>query len=159
MPGSFAAVQDAHRIIMRVEGAAFHEKLFQQHHEPVPAQDCGIWFEIGLLIPGVDYLPGQKIKRQFRRDMDEVMEQYDCLLTPATSSPAPRGLDSTGDPWFQVPWSFSGLPTIGIPSGLSSEGLPLGIQLVGKAYAEGKLLAAARWCERVLQVSLFPKVG
>ena len=82
------------------------------------------------------------------------MERYDLLLTPSTSSPAPRGLESTGDAWFQVPWSFSGLPTITLPSGLSQEGLPLGIQLVGKAFSEGKLLALARWCEKVLEVSL-----
>jgi len=87
------------------------------------------------------------------------MRHFDSLVTPATSSPAPQGLASTGDPWFQVPWSLSGLPTIGLPSGLNHAGLPLGIQLVGAAFGEGKLFAAARWCEKVLQVSLFPKTG
>ena len=158
MPPSFAVVQDAHRTIMRVEGAAFHEKLFEQNREKYRPKLREL-VQIGLLIPGVDYLRAQKIKRLFRRDMEEVMQKYDCLLTPTTSSPAPQGLFSTGNPWFQVPWSLSGLPTINLPSGLSKEGLPLGIQLVGSACGEAKLLAIARWCEKVLQVSLSPKVG
>ncbi|MBI5968964.1 MAG: Asp-tRNA(Asn)/Glu-tRNA(Gln) amidotransferase subunit GatA [Deltaproteobacteria bacterium] len=158
MPSSFSFVQDAHRIIMRVEGAAFHEKLFEQHQAQYRPKIREL-IEIGLLIPSADYLRAQKIKRQFRGQMDEVMRHFDCLLTPATSSPAPQGLASTGDPWFQIPWSLSGLPTIGLPSGLNPEGLPLGIQLVGAAFAEGKLFAAARWCEKVLGVSLSPSIG
>jgi aspartyl-tRNA(Asn)/glutamyl-tRNA(Gln) amidotransferase subunit A len=158
MPSSFAAVQDAHRIIMRVEAASFHEKLLETHRDRYPPKLREL-VEIGLLIAGVDYLRAQKIKRQFRRQMDEVMRQFDCLLTPATSSAAPQGLSSTGDPHFQVPWSLSGLPTVGIPTGLNRQGLPLGVQLVGQAFAEGKLFAEARWCEKVLQLSLSPNPG
>ena len=152
MPPSFAVVHDAHRVVMRTEGAAFHESLYEKN--------AGLYrpklrelIEIGRLIPGVHYLNAYRIKREFRRDMDKIMERYDFLLTPSTSSPAPRGLQSTGDAWFQVPWSFSGLPTITLPSGLSREGLPLGVQLVGGAFGEARLLAAARWCEKVLPVS------
>ncbi len=155
MPESFAAVQDAHRIIMWVEAAAYHEKLFEKNREQYSPKMREM-VEIGLLIPSVDYLRAQKIKRLFRREMDRMMQEYDCLLTPATSSAAPKNLSSTGDPWFQVPWSLSGLPAISIPSGLNDEGLPLGIQLVGTAYAEGKLFAVARWCEKVLDVHLTP---
>ena len=153
MPASFAVAHDAHRIVMRTEGAAFHQPLYENHRELYRPKLREL-IEIGSLIPGVDYLTAYRIKREFRRHMDRIMERYDLLLTPSTSSPAPRGLESTGDAWFQVPWSFSGLPTITLPSGLSQEGLPLGIQLVGKAFSEGKLLALARWCEKVLEVSL-----
>jgi aspartyl-tRNA(Asn)/glutamyl-tRNA(Gln) amidotransferase subunit A len=153
MPESFAVVHDAHRIIMRTEGAAFHQPLYQKHRELYRPKLREL-IEIGSLIPGVDYLAAYRIKREFRRHMDRVMERYDLLLTPSTSSPAPQGLESTGDAWFQVPWSFSGLPTVTIPSGLSKEGLPLGVQLAGGAFAEGKLLAMARWCEKGIGVAL-----
>jgi Asp-tRNA(Asn)/Glu-tRNA(Gln) amidotransferase A subunit family amidase len=158
MPPSFAVVQDAHRIIMRVEAASFHEKLLEKHRDQYRPKLREL-VEIGLLIPSVDYLRAQKIKRQFRRQMHQVMQHFDCLLTPATSSAAPLGLSSTGDPHFQVPWSLSGLPTVGLPTGLNPQGLPLGIQLVGQAFAEGKLFAVSRWCEKVLQVSLSPPLG
>ena len=153
MPESFAVVHDAHRVLMRAEGAAFHRPLFQKHPDLYRPKLREL-IQLGSLIPAVDYLSAYRIKREFRRSMDRVMERFDLLLTPSTSSPAPRGLESTGDPWFQVPWSFSGLPTITLPSGLSKEGLPLGVQLAGKAFAEGKLLAWARWCEKVIEVSL-----
>jgi len=158
MPPSFAAVQDAQRVIMRVEGASFHEKLLEKHRDQYRPKLREL-VEIGLLIPSVDYLRAQKVKRQFRDQMDQVVKNYDCLLTPSVSSPAPLGLSSTGDPHFQAPWSLSGLPAISLPTGLTAQGLPLGIQLVGTAFAEGKLFAAARWCEKVLQVSLVPPLG
>jgi len=157
MPPSFTPVQDALRIIMRVEAASYHEKLFARHRDQY-SPNIRLLVEMGLLIPSVNYLQAQKIKRQFRRQMDEVLRPFDCLLTPGTSSAAPRGLSSTGNPWFQVPWSLSGLPTISLPSGLNHEGLPLAIQLVGSAYGEGKLFSVARWCEKVLGLSLSPKV-
>jgi amidase len=158
MPPSFAAVQDAQRVIMRVEGASFHQKLLEKQRDQYRPKLREL-VEIGLLIPSVDYLRAQKVKRQFRDQMDQVVKNYDCLLTPSVSSPAPPGLSSTGDPHFQAPWSLSGLPAISLPTGLASQGLPLGIQLVGAAFAEGKLFATARWCEKVLRVSLSPPLG
>ncbi len=157
MPESFSVVQDAHRIIMWVEAAAYHEKLFEKNREQYSPKMREM-VEIGLLISSADYLRAQKIKRLFRRKMETVMEGYDALLSPAASSAAPKTLSSTGDPWFQVPWSLSGLPAITIPSGLNEERLPLGIQLAGAPFAEGKLLAAARWCEKSLNVRLSPPV-
>jgi len=158
MPPSLALVHDAHRIIMRVEAAAYHEKNFL-HHRDKYGPKLRELVETGFLISGVDYIQAQKVKTLFRKEMDEIMSKYDGLLTPTTSSAAPRGLSSTGDPWFQVPWSLSGLPTIALPTGLNGEGLPLSLQLVGAAFKEEKLLAAAHWCEKALQVSLFPPLS
>ena len=153
MPESFAVVHDAHRVLMRAEGAAFHQSLFQKHPDLYRPKLREL-IELGSLIPAVDYLSAYRIKREFCRSMERVMERFDLLLSPSTSSPAPKGLESTGDAWFQVPWSFSGLPTVTLPSGLSKEKLPLGVQLAGKPFDEGKLLAWARWCEKVIEVSL-----
>jgi Asp-tRNA(Asn)/Glu-tRNA(Gln) amidotransferase A subunit family amidase len=113
---------------------------------------------VGLLIPGGDYLRAQKIKGLFRREMEAILRNYDCLLSPATSTSAPKGLASTGNPWFQVPWSLSGLPTVGLPSGFDSQGLPLAVQLIGKAFAEGPLLAAAKWCEESLSIAPYKEL-
>ena len=51
---------------------------------------------------------------------------------------------------LQVPWTFAGLPTISVPSGLSRSGLPLGVTLATPSFQEPRLLAVARWCETVL---------
>ena len=104
---------------------------------------------MGMLIPGDLYVRALRIRRQFRREMSPLLDRYDALLTPTTPAPAPEGM-ATGDPRFQVPWSLSGLPSITIPCGLTTTGLPLGIQLVGGVFTEAQLLSAAAWCEDVL---------
>ena len=90
--------------------------------------------------------------------MEEIAGRYDILLTSATPGPAPKTRITTGDRRFQMPWSYSGLPTIAIPSGLHPAGLPLGLQLIAPGFAEGQLLGVARWCESVLNVRLRPPV-
>jgi Asp-tRNA(Asn)/Glu-tRNA(Gln) amidotransferase A subunit family amidase len=90
--------------------------------------------------------------------MEELVAGFEVLLTPSTPSPAPRDLSTTGDPIFQTPWTTCGFPAITLPSGLSAAGLPLGVQLASAPFAEGKLLAAAQWCEQVLGVRLSPPV-
>jgi aspartyl-tRNA(Asn)/glutamyl-tRNA(Gln) amidotransferase subunit A len=73
------------------------------------------------------------------------------LLTPATRGPAPDAA-TTGDPAFNSPWSYTGLPTVSVPAGWSSDGLPLSIQLVGPPWQEAEVLAAAAWCEQFVGV-------
>jgi len=158
LPAIFQYVHPALKIITRVEVAAFHERLFAMHSEQY-APKVRERIETGFLIPGVDYLQAQRIKRQFRREMEEVLQPYDCLLTPSTPSAAPPGIASTGSPSFQVPWTFSGLPAITIPSGLNREKLPLGIQLIGRAFSEEKLLATASWCEEEMKIVPYPSIG
>jgi Asp-tRNA(Asn)/Glu-tRNA(Gln) amidotransferase A subunit family amidase len=85
-----------------------------------------------------------------------MVKQVDVALTPTIPEPAPKDLTTTGGAVFQSPWTSSGLPTIAIPSGLSQSGLLLGVQLGGLPFEEGKLLAAARWCEEALGVNLWP---
>src|SRR5581483_7589970 len=92
-------------------------------------------------------------QRQLSQEMQMGFEGIDAFLTPATSTPAPDA-GSTGDPAFNSPWSYTGLPTVCMPTALSPDGLPLGIQLVGPRFAENKLLAAALWCEAALGFAL-----
>ena len=54
-------------------------------------------------------------------------------------------------------WSFAGMPSIALPSGLAPDGLPLSLQLVGGALGEARLLAAAAWCEQVLAFREVPR--
>ena len=155
LPDSFATSHSSQRIVMNVEAAAFHEEFFR-HRADEYGPKLRATIETGMMIPGVRYIQAQRLRRQFRQDMIEMVKRVDLVLTPAVPEPAPRDLTTTGDPVFQSPWTSCGLPTIALPSGLSESGLPLGIQLGGLPFEEGKLLAAARWCETSLGVSLSP---
>ena len=140
---------------MNVECAAFHERFFKDRADDYgPKIRANI--EMGMLVPAAKYLQAQRLRRQFRRDMVETVGQVDVVMTPATLSPAPKDLNTTGDASFQSTWTSSGLPTVVVPSGLSELGLPIAVQFGGLPYAEGKLLGAAQWCEQVLGLELSP---
>jgi aspartyl-tRNA(Asn)/glutamyl-tRNA(Gln) amidotransferase subunit A len=157
-PDSFAAVLAAHRILMHVEAAAVHAELFRRHAD-LYRPKLRATIEAGTLIPGMYYMQAQRLRRRFRQDMAQLFQHVDFLLAPAAPGPAPRDLTTTGDPAFNSPSSFAGLPAITIPSGLDTAGLPLAIQFMGPAFAEDRLLAAARWCEATLDVNLKPPIA
>ena len=155
LPPSFASCHSAQRIVMNTEAAAFHEQFFKERADDYgPRIRSNI--EMGLLVPASTYLKAQRLRRQLRHDMTEMARQVDVVMTPATVSPAPKDLNTTGDASFQVPWTSSGLPSVVVPSGLSELGLPMAVQFGGPPYEEGKLLGAAQWCEQALGVSLTP---
>jgi aspartyl-tRNA(Asn)/glutamyl-tRNA(Gln) amidotransferase subunit A len=96
---------------------------------------------------------------QLVADLRELAQGVDVLLTPATPTPALPDRTNTGNTRFQGPWTAGGLPAITVPSGLAASGLPLGIQLASAAFAEARLLSAARWCEAALAVTLVPPLA
>jgi Asp-tRNA(Asn)/Glu-tRNA(Gln) amidotransferase A subunit family amidase len=76
----------------------------------------------------------------------ELFEQrYDAILTPAAPGVAPKGLASTGDPSFCTLWTLCGMPALSLPLLESTNGLPLGVQLVGPRSGDARLLRTARW--------------
>jgi aspartyl-tRNA(Asn)/glutamyl-tRNA(Gln) amidotransferase subunit A len=150
LPDSTESIRSAHALVMRVEAAAYHRERFASHPDSYRPFIHGI-VEEGLAIPGFEYARARNLQREFRRDMTKALAGFDAFLMPVAPTAAPRGLSSTGDPVFCVPGSFSGLPAIAVPSGMSRDGLPLSVQLLTGPFSEGKLLATASWCEKKLQ--------
>ena len=108
------------------------------------------------------YGQAQRVRTLIRRDFDRVFENCDLLLTPTAPTIAfPFGA-RTADPLamyacdlFTLPVNLSGMPGLSIPCGLS-EGLPVGLQLLGPAFSEGTLLAAGHALERALKFEAVP---
>ena len=156
LPGSFEGLHDLGQRVVRVEAAAFHRELFDRHRDAYPPRFREA-VELGRAISAVDFLEAQAARAHFRADMAPVAARFDGLLTPTAPAPAPRGLAVTGDPWFCAPWSFAGMPSISLPSGLDGQRMPLAIQLVGAPLAETRLLGAAAWCERQIGFAEAPR--
>ena len=158
LPDSFAFVHSFQRIVMNVECAAFH----QANHR-VRAADYGprirAGMEMGMIMPTTAYQKAQRLRRQFRTDMSEMVAKVDVVMTPAIPAPAPRDLDTTGDASFQVPWTAAGLPTVVVSTGLSELGMPMAVQFGGPWAQEGRVLGAAQWCERIAGLNQAPPVG
>lgn len=146
-PAGFVEVLPAHRVMMSVEAAGYHAPRLDRRPDDYPVRMREL-IESGRSLPAVAY----RHARVFRDDLEEQitgMLPSRVFLTPATTS-LPPGPESTGDPSFNAPWSFTGHPTVSVPAGWSSEGLPFAVQLVGPSGCEDDLLAAAAWCETVL---------
>ena len=153
---SFKMVPDVHRVIMCVETAAAHEDTFREQPEGYREYMRG-FISSGLLVPGTAYLRAQRIRGTIIKEILRLLEDFDCLACPSTVDTAPEGLEWTGSPAFNAPWSLTGLPSITVPSGLSEDKLPLGLQLVGKPYGEMELLMIGKWCEKRLDFPDGPK--
>jgi aspartyl-tRNA(Asn)/glutamyl-tRNA(Gln) amidotransferase subunit A len=100
------------------------------------------------------YSRAQKLRTLIKRDFEQAFEKCDVLLTPTTPGPAFAVGAKTSDPLemylqdvFTVTVNLAGLPGISVPAGLSENGLPLGLQLIGKAFDEATLLRAAQAIE------------
>jgi aspartyl-tRNA(Asn)/glutamyl-tRNA(Gln) amidotransferase subunit A len=92
----------------------------------------------------------QKVRALIARDFERVWDEVDLILTPTAPSAAFALGDKSDDPIamylndvFAVPASLAGLPAISVPAGLDGQGLPLGLQLIGKAFDEQGVLNAA----------------
>ena len=96
------------------------------------------------------YLKAQKVRRLIKNDFDEAYKKVDAILTPSTPSSAFKIGEKSNDPVsmylndiFTVPVNLAGLPAISIPSGRDKNNLPLGLQLIGKAFDEQNILNIA----------------
>ncbi|MBL9082538.1 MAG: amidase [Planctomycetales bacterium] len=148
LPKAFADVHRSHRLVMAVEAAAYHRETFLARRADYGPRISELLDE-GLAATAVDYSRALEHQLQFRRAMEQMLaeQQIDALVMPAVSNTAPP-LETTGDPTFQAPWSFAGLPVVSIPCELGDDDMPVALQFVGPSWSEGSLLAVAAWCER-----------
>jgi aspartyl-tRNA(Asn)/glutamyl-tRNA(Gln) amidotransferase subunit A len=100
------------------------------------------------------YLKAQKVRTVIRREFDAAFEQYDVLVAPVTPTTAFRIGEKTDDPYamylndvFTLPVNIAGLPGASIPAGFV-DGLPVGLQVIGKPFDEATVLRVARAYER-----------
>ena len=101
------------------------------------------------------YLKAQKVRSLIARDFAAAFERVDCLLTPTAPSAAFAIGDHSDDPIamylndvFTIPANLAGLPAISVPAGLSADGLPLGLQVIGRAFDEATVLRVGEAIER-----------
>ena len=153
----FADGYRAHRVVQQSEMADWHEPLYKADASLYQATTLE-YIETGFKHTAIDFLRANVVRERMREAALTAMAPYDVLMMPTASGPAPHGVTNTGDTRFQSPWSFTGLPSITIPTGLAPNGLPTAVQLVGRQFDEAGLLAAARWVERTLAVDLTPPV-
>ena len=142
---SSALAWEVHTTIMETEMAANLEREWDKGAKRLSAKLRSL-IERGREIRAVDYLRAVRAIPRMQESFDDLfMQRYDAILTPAAPGTAPKGLGSTGDPSFCTLWTLVGLPAISLPLMQGANGLPLGVQLVGRRGYDARLMRTARW--------------
>jgi Asp-tRNA(Asn)/Glu-tRNA(Gln) amidotransferase A subunit family amidase len=145
---SAAEAWDWHRTIMECEMAANLEPLWVAGREKL-SEKLRALLERGRETRALDYQRALRRIAPAVESLDELFQQrYDAILTPPALGTAPKGLGSTGDPVFCSIWTLLGMPAITAPLMQGENGLPLGVQLVGRKGYDARLLRTARWLEK-----------
>lgn len=101
--------------------------------------------DAGKAVPARDYIAALDWPGILNAALSEIFRRCDVILTPATPTPAPAGLESTGSAIFNGVWTLCGTPVVTLPLLESGSGLPMGVQLVGPRGEDARLLRTARW--------------
>lgn len=152
LPSAFESVTAHHRAVMATESALYHRERFRRHPEDY-GPNISKLLEEGLACSAPDYAAAKTAQRELSGEMNAMLRGGAVMICPATTTVAPDAA-TTGDPLFNSPWSFTGLPLVSVPSRLSPDRLPLAIQLIAEAWHEEHLFAIAGWCERALLPNL-----
>ena len=102
--------------------------------------------ERGQQVLAVDYNRGLERREALNRSLEGIFERYDAIVTPAATGEAPPISDGgTGNSIFCTIWTLCGTPALSMPILRGGDGLPLGVQLVGRRGDDARLLRTARW--------------
>ncbi len=146
--------------VLLPEAALIHEKILAARpHGYAPGTRAQI--EAGAKVSGVDYVRAQRLRIRLTRAVETLFGTVDVLLSPAVAFVAPAqdpaldDEDGDGEMLSSGLANMTGHPALSLPCGFS-EGLPVGLQLIGPAGRDGELLAAAAAVERCLDVRAKP---
>jgi Asp-tRNA(Asn)/Glu-tRNA(Gln) amidotransferase A subunit family amidase len=148
----FEHIAERHQQIMAAEMARVHEQWFVKYKSLYHEKTANLIREGQTISDEAlrEALPGREALRQELMTIMEA-EGVDLWIAPAARGTAPFGLESTGDPIMNLPWTHSGLPSISLPSGFNQTGLPFGLQVIGKWYGDEQLLVWSGEIEKILR--------
>jgi aspartyl-tRNA(Asn)/glutamyl-tRNA(Gln) amidotransferase subunit A len=156
----YALFAAAGRIIMMGEAYAIHEASVRSRlldYGEITANR----FVLGATVLAADYINGLRARRELTDAVNAALSRYDALLTASALSTAPRfdaPVDSlsSASPMQTIPFNVTGHPAMSVPVGLASDGLPIGVQIVGRPFDEAMVF---RVCRAVEVLSGWEKVA
>jgi Asp-tRNA(Asn)/Glu-tRNA(Gln) amidotransferase A subunit family amidase len=125
---------------------------YERHRDAIGAQLRDQLDRAGAIC-AAEYDAARRTASRARQILADTMAEYDVILTPSAAGAAPEGLSSTGDPAFNRLWTLMGAPCINVP-GFSEDGLPLGVQIVGRFGRDKVALEAALFVEQAIRKAL-----
>jgi Asp-tRNA(Asn)/Glu-tRNA(Gln) amidotransferase A subunit family amidase len=141
LPASFDRAIGFHRTIMLSEMALNYAGYYARGKDRLSPQMREA-IEAGRGMLAVDYAEALRERESLYQQLLHTLEPYDAVVTPSAPGPAPKGFETTGNPIFCSMWTYLGVPALNLPL-LEVNGLPLGVQLVGRRFDEERLFKAA----------------
>ncbi len=152
LPEIAPAALEWHRTIMEADIAASFALEYERGREQLSGSLRG-QIERGQRITAVDYRRAIERMPALLAEFDAWFTEVDAIVTPAALGTAPAGLESTGDPIMCTLWTLAGMPAVSLPLLHGANGLPLGVQMVGRKHDDARLLRTARWLEATLRAA------
>ena len=136
------AIENRHRRIVAADAARHHQQWYERHAELYRPKTVEL-IELGQTIDDTELERLRESRVDLYRELTALMDTHgiDAWLTPGAPGTAPEGLESTGDPILNLPWSHTGMPSLALPAGRHENGLPLGLQLVSRQRTDEELFA------------------
>lgn len=148
----FQTIRDRQDVIMSYDAANVHKEWFDKYENLYSPKFTDL-IKRGQKITDAQFQNALQARDDFRNQITQTMNDnnIDVWICPPAIGPAPKGLDSTGDPVMCLPWTQIGFPAINIPTTKNEVDLPMGLQLVGKWNSDEFLLAWASDIEKVVR--------
>ena len=152
LPSCCEEAHNNHWTLVAAEASLVHGGLYRAFGDSYPPKLEAL-IQKGARVPAADVEWIRIHRKRVREEVGRLFADYDVLLCPSAPGAAPAGTEATGDPRFSLIWTYTGLPTLTLPYGLSRSGLPLGLQLVAPPNREADLLAIGGRMESVFEFS------
>jgi Asp-tRNA(Asn)/Glu-tRNA(Gln) amidotransferase A subunit family amidase len=148
----FTDIYQRHNVIVAKEAAQTHETWFSKFGDRYHPKTIEL-IKHGQDIDHDEYMVALRGRDKLCAELTEIMEleNVDVWLSPPAKGPAPIGLESTGDPVMNLPWTHCGFPALNIPAGFSKSNLPMGLQISAGWYQDEALLYWGESIERSIQ--------
>jgi len=145
------AISQQHMRIVFAEMAQQHATWFAQY-EPLYRPRTVTAIREGQAVHPEAVASARAGRLTLRAALAEIMTQHsiDLWVCPAALGPAPEGITTTGNPAMNLPWTYAGMPALTFPVGYATNGLPLGLQIVGAYMTDEQLIPWAKQLEQAL---------
>lgn len=150
-PDNFMQLSTAHKTIMEVEALRGLALEFNKHAEQLSTELRDILHRAAK-VPAASYHNAVAIAHECRGHIEDLFADNDVLLAASAPGEAPAGLGFTGNPIFNGMWTLLHVPCVTIPFAQGPNGLPVGVQLIGRPRDDTQLLSVAKWIAERLDV-------
>ncbi len=149
---TITAINHRHRRLVFAEVAEVHRDWFPKYGPLYRPRTVDAIVQ-GQGVSAAEYVQAKAGCLELRDELEQQMAAHgiDLWASPPAVGPAPEGIDSTGDPIMNLPWTHAGMPAVSLPAGFAANGLPLGLQLATRFNMDEYLLAWAEPMEAVLR--------